>query len=121
MLLAGATGAVFAYGLQWYCNSWDYPIDVGGRPIHPAPAFIPITFETTVLFAAAAAFVGFLISSRLPEPWNPLFEIPEFERASVDRFWLAIDGRDACFAGDRTPVELAETAPLRIVRPEPRS
>jgi hypothetical protein len=114
----GFLGACVGYGVQWFCNTWSYPIDVGGRPIHPVPAFVPITFETTVLFASFAAFGGLLLASRLVEPWNPLFEVEGFERATVDRFWIAVDERDPRFRLERTGDDLAATAPLRVVRPE---
>jgi hypothetical protein len=116
---AGVAGVVVGYGLQWFCNVWSYPIPVGGRPIHSGPAFIPITFETTVLFASAATFVGFFLASGLPELWNPLFEVPGFERASVDAFWLAVDGRDERFDAERTHDDVAATHPMRVVALEP--
>jgi len=118
VFVAGLLGACVGYGIQWYCNAWSYPIRVGGRPLDALPAFIPITFETTVLFAALATFVGFFVASRLPEPWNPLFELPGFDRATVDRFWLAIDGRDPRYDPEGTPVHLAQTAPLQLLRPQ---
>jgi hypothetical protein len=86
------TGA--GYLIQWYCNAYDYPLDVGGRPPHSAPAFVPITFETTVLTTALAGFVLFLVLTRLPELWSPVFDVQGFERASIDRFWIGIDARD---------------------------
>jgi len=79
-----------AYLLQWWINVIDYPLNIGGRPYHSAPAFIPITFEMTVLFAAAAALISALVLGGLPRLWHPVFEIAGFERATIDRFWLAI-------------------------------
>lgn len=85
--LAGVTTGLF---LQWFCNAWDYPINVGGRPLWSIPAWIPITFELGVLFAAVSGFLGFLALSRLPRVWHPVFEAPGFERATVDRFFLSV-------------------------------
>lgn len=115
---AGAAGALLAYLLQWWINVVDLPLDVGGRPPHSAPAFIVITFETVILFAAVAAFVAFFVVSRLPEPWSPLFEVEGFERASVDRFWLGVDGRDPRCEPEATAELLEELAPTRVVRLE---
>lgn len=116
----GLAGAAFAYLVQWYTNAVDYPLDVGGRPLHSAPAFVPITFETMVLFAALALFFGLWIGGRLPELWNPLFDVEGFERASVDRFWIGVDARDPFFAERPEEVEalLARTGALRVVHPE---
>jgi hypothetical protein len=118
---AGLVGAALGYAIQWYCNVWSYPIPVGGRPIHSGPAFIPITFETTVLLASLATFVGVFAGAGLPELWNPLFELPGFERASVDRFWLVVDRRDRHFDAERTREDVAATAPLRVIALEPQA
>jgi hypothetical protein len=88
------SGAIAAYLIQWFCNVYDYPINVGGRPPHAAPAFIPISFEMGVLAAAVGGLCLYFIAAGLPELWNPVFEVPGFERASVDRFWLGLDPRD---------------------------
>lgn len=116
-LVAGVVGVVFAFGLQWWINVVDYPLDVGGRPFNSWPAWIPITFETMILFASFAAFLAVLIGSRLPEPWNPLFDVEGFERASVDRFFLGVDDRDERFDVDATIAALRDTDALRVVRP----
>lgn len=112
---AGVLGAATGYLVQWYCNAVSYPIDVGGRPIHSAPAFIPITFEIMVLFAAVATTVALFAACRLPELWTPLEEIPGFERATIDRYWLAVDRRDGHFDRRRTREHLFATEPIRIV------
>lgn len=121
-LAGGVLGGLGGYVLQWWCNSVDYPLDVGGRPINSAPAYIPVTFEMTVLFAALFLFFGLWIGARMPEPWNPLFEIDGFDRASVDRFWLLVDARDprleeegegAALAG-----LLARAGALQVAHPE---
>jgi hypothetical protein len=97
MLGAGLFGGGFAYLLQRWCNAGDFPINVGGRPLDSAPAFIPIAFETTVLFAALAGFFVTLGFSGLPRLYHPLFEVPGFERTTVDRYWLGIDDADPRF------------------------
>ena len=107
-------GAGLAYLLQWYCNAHDYPLNVGGRPPHSAPAFIPITFEMGVLTAALAGMIVYLALSGLPELWCPVFEVEGFERASIDRFWVGVDAADPRF--DRAAVEgaFAELGASRI-------
>jgi hypothetical protein len=90
----GAVGAAGAYLLQWYTAVIDYPIDAGGRPLHSWPAFIPMTFELAVLGAALAAFFGFLALNGLPRLRHPVFDAPDFDLASRDRFFLCIREAD---------------------------
>jgi hypothetical protein len=115
-LAAGLSGAAGAYALQWFCNAYDYPLAVGGRPLHSGLAFVPITFETTILGAALATFIAFFARARLPEPWAPIFDVPGFDRASVDRFFLGIDARDPRFDESGARRALAASHALRVVR-----
>ncbi len=121
-LAGGAFGGLSGYLLQWWCNAVDYPLNVGGRPLNSAPAFIPVTFEMTVLFASLFLFFGLWIGARMPEVWNPLFELEGFERASVDRFWLAVDAREARLEEEDERDELVELltggGALQVVHPE---
>lgn len=114
VLVSGLLGAGLAYLVQWYTNSVDYPLVVGGRPLHPWPAFVPITFEGGVLLAAVAAFGGLLVLARLGRLWQPVFEAPDFDRASVDLYWVAVAADDPLFDAERTRTELERFAPLRI-------
>ena len=114
VLIGGIIGGAGAYYMQWYANALDYVINVGGRPIHSWPSFIPITFELTVLAAALTAFFGSLALNGLPRPYHPVFHIPEFERASQDRFFLCIEARDQNFDPDRTRAFLQSLNPLSI-------
>jgi len=116
VLLAGFGGGLLGYWIQWYTNAVSYPLNIGGRPAHAAPAFFIPTFEGTILVAATAAFVGLFALLRLPQPWHPMFEIDGFERASIDRFWIAVDATDARGSGDLTPRALEALKPLRVVR-----
>ncbi|MDB4942147.1 MAG: ABC-type Fe3+ transport system protein [Labilithrix sp.] len=88
VFLAGAAGCALAYGIQSYLNAVDYRLDVGGRPFNSIPAHVPIMFETTVLFAALAAFLAALLLSGLPRLHHRVFELDGFERTTIDRFWI---------------------------------
>ncbi len=96
-LAGGIIGGLGAYFMQWYAMAKLYPINVGGRPLNSWPNFIPVTFELTILIASVSAFLGVFILNRLPEPHHPVFNVPEFERASSDRFFLCIEADDPKF------------------------
>lgn len=97
-LLGGILGGAGTYFLQWYAAVVDYPINIGGRPLHSWPAFIPATFEITILGAAVAAVFAMLVLNGLPRLYHPLFEVEEFELASRNRFFLCLPARDPVFA-----------------------
>jgi hypothetical protein len=115
MLGAGLFGGGFGYLLQWWVNVRAFRIDVGGRPLHSAPAFIPITFESAVLAASVAGFLTMLFFCRLPRLADPVFEIEGFQRASVDRFWLGVDDADPRF-DEQVGDELTRLGALRCER-----
>jgi len=109
-------GAALAYLVQLWCNGIDYPINVGGRPLHSAPALIPITFESTVLVASLSGVFLFLLLGRLPELYAPVADAPGFERASIDRFVLAVDDRDPLFALGDLERRLRDLGALEVTR-----
>ncbi len=97
-LIGGLTGAITGYLIQWYTVGFDWPLNVGGRPPHSPPAFIPVTFELGVLFAAFSIFFGLLGGYfGFPRVHHPVFEVEEFRSASIDRFWIsaAVDRGEA--------------------------
>jgi hypothetical protein len=115
VFVAGLSACVGAYLLQWWTAAIDYPLNVASFPTHSAPSFIPITFESTILIASITAFVAVFVKAGLPRLWDPTFEVEGFERASIDRFFLAIDAADPHFDRDRSTEELLRFAPLRVV------
>ena len=113
--IAALVGATLGYGVQWFLSVHVYPLDVGGRPYHSAPAFIPVTFEMGILFCGIATFIAVLAFSGMPALWRPEFEVEGFERASVDRFWVYVSDTDVHFDLRQTRELLEGHAPLRIV------
>ena len=115
VLGGGILGGGLAYFMQWYVNVIDYPINVGGRPYHSWPAFIPITFELTILFASFGALIGMLALNRLPKLYHPAFNAPHFDRASQDRFFLCVEAEDPQFDRKRTRQLLLEKTKAVVV------
>jgi hypothetical protein len=118
VLGAGLFGAAAAFLVQWWTNAVDYPILVGGRPLFSAPAWIPITFETAILCASLAAFLGLFAKARLPTLWHPVFEVEGFESAQVDGYWVMVGEDDPSFDAAATAAELERGGALRVVRVE---
>lgn len=103
VLIGGIVGCFAGLGLQYWSSVINYPMNVGGRPLASWVAFIPVTFETTILLAAGAAVLGMFALNRLPMPYHPVFNVERFALASRDRYFLAIGAWDAKF--DRVQTE----------------
>jgi hypothetical protein len=119
VLLGGLTGCVGGFFLQYWIAVSDYPINVGGRPLNSWPSFIPVTFELTILLAALSAVLGLFAVCRLPTPYHPVFNVPQFQMASQNRFFLCIESRDARFDPDGTRRFLSSLRPQGVYDVEP--
>ncbi|HEY9028865.1 MAG TPA: DUF3341 domain-containing protein [Burkholderiaceae bacterium] len=113
VLAGGVLGGLGGYFLQWYAAVRSYPIEVGARPLHSWPMFVPVTFEMTVLFAAFAAFFGALAANGLPRLAHPVFGAPDFDLATRNRFFLCLRTDDPCFDDATAGALLDSTHPLR--------
>ncbi|MEM6455271.1 MAG: DUF3341 domain-containing protein [Acidobacteriota bacterium] len=100
VLAGGLTGATLGFGGQTWMNVVSYPMNIGGRPFFSWPAFIPVTFELTILLAAFSGVIGMILLNGLPQPYHPVFNVEAFGRATLDRYFLIIESTDAKYDED---------------------
>ena len=107
-------GGLGGFGFQYWVSAISYPQDIGGRPFNSWPAFIPVTFEMTILGASLCAVFGMLALNRMPQPHHPVFNVGRFVHASSDRFYLCIEARDPKFHLVETARFLQGTHPHHV-------
>lgn len=113
-LAGGLLGGVGGYLMQWVSAALDYPIDVGGRPLHSWPMFVPVAFELAILGAALFAVLALLLGSGLPALYHPVFNAPDFDLATRNRFFLCLRADDPRFEAGAAARWLAGQRPLAV-------
>ena len=98
MFIGGLYGATFGFLMQTWITVYDYPVSIGGKPFWSWPMYVPITWALLVLTASLSGLFGLLALCGLPQPYHPVFNVPQFARASRDRFFLVIESADPNFA-----------------------
>ena len=114
MLLAGTAGGFLGFFMQWFANVVHYPLNIGGRPFNSWPNFVVITFELTVLFSAFTIGLVMLARNGLPRLYHPIFNTPNFENATRDKFFLCIEAKDPRFDLESTRRFLEGLSPTRV-------
>jgi len=114
VLIGGLLGCFTGFALQYWVSVIVYPLNVGGRPLNSWPAFIPVTFEMTILFAGVTAVLGLFALCGLPMPYHPVFNVKRFSFASRDRYFLCIEAEDPLFDQDETRMFLEGLGPTEV-------
>lgn len=90
--------ALLGAGLKVWFEFWttavDWPVDVGGKPFNSLPAFVPVTFEVMVLFAALGAVISFFAVCKLYPGRKAVLPVP---RVTDDRFAVILEETDSTF------------------------
>jgi hypothetical protein len=118
-LLGALCGGSAAYALQYYSAVHAYPWNVGGKPLHSWPMFIPITFELTILGAALFGVIALFWQCGFPRLYHPLFHSERFERSSMDGFFLALEATDPKFTAERDTRTLLDLGAVAVEEVEP--
>ena len=113
-LVAGLTGASLAFTLQWWISVVAYPLVISGKPYFSWQAFVPVTFEVGVLFAAFGAVLGMFHFNRIPQHYHPLFRSDRFAAATDDKFFISIEVKDPKFNEESTKALLTSLGAAHV-------
>lgn len=98
VLGGGITGGLLGFMMQYYATVFDLPLNIGGKPLLSWPAYIPITFELTILLAAFGGVIGLFVVTGFPQPYHPVFNVEDFQKhGAQDGFYLGIEASDPKF------------------------
>ncbi len=114
VLCAGVTGATLAMTFMLWTSAYDLPLNIGGKPTFSIPAFIPVTFEVTILFSGLTAVFGMFFLNRMPTYHHPLFDVARFAKATDDRFFVLIEARDKRYDRARVTEFLEKTGAVHV-------
>jgi mono/diheme cytochrome c family protein len=121
----GFTGTIGGLLLQWWCNAYNWPWNISGKPSWSIPANVPIAFETTILLAVFTSFFGMWILNKLPQVWHPFFRNERFNHVTDDAFLIGIEARDRRFDAVATPKLLQDAGAITVenvhLDPDPAS
>lgn len=115
-LIAGAVGAGAAVLMQWWMSAVDYPVRIGGKQLFSWPAFVPITFEFFVLFAALATMGALFVLCRLGTWHSALHDSGVMAMVTSYRHGVVLSADDPKFSEDAARA-LLEKASCKDIQP----
>jgi len=114
VFVGGITGASLAMLMQWWMAAVDYKVIIAAKPYFSWQAFIPVTFESMVLFAACTAVFGMLAFNGLPRWYHPLLKTRAFAKVTDDRYFISIESEDKKFDRQSTVEFLRSLGASRV-------
>jgi hypothetical protein len=105
--VGGLTGLTGGFLLITISSVFVYPIDTQGKPFFSLPGFVPILDLLMILLSAIMSIVGMAVLSGLPRLHHPLWEWPEFHRATHDKFFIVLEANDPRF-NEKSAIELLQ-------------
>lgn len=120
VLACAILGGIGAFTLQWWVHSVEYPQNISGKPFFAYEAYIPVTFELTVLASAFGTFFGLWGLCKLPTYFHPVMQHPSFHRATDDKFFVAVEANESgTFDVDRARAILTKRGAHEVVEVSP--
>lgn len=107
---AGCVGLLAALALTYYTSVINWPINVGGKPMFSLPAFIPIMFELTVLFAALSSVGGLFYFCNMPKIDPPVID----KDLTCHKFAIFIPENDIGYNEERIEKMLKEMGAVEV-------
>jgi len=118
-LLGGILGGLAMFTLETWISVWAYPLNIAGRGKFAWVAFIIPAYEWTILWAGLSAGFGMLALNRLPAPYHPVFNAPNFRNgATTDKFFLCLEADDPHFSVTDSRTFLESFSPVCVVEVE---
>ena len=119
VLVCGIAGGVLGIVMQWWTSVVDYPMIIAGKPFFAWQAYVPITFELTILLSAFGAFFGMWGLNLLPRFYHPVLKHPSFHRATDDLFFISVETTDPKYDPRATRKIFEQTGAREILEVAP--
>lgn len=114
VLSHGMVGLIGALSMIYYMMVYDYPLNISGKTLMNVPAWIPVTFELTILLSAFGAVFGMFFLNGLPKLNHPLFTSENFKKVTNDGFFICIEADDPQFETEKVTKLLADAGATNI-------
>lgn len=93
-ICGGILGCLTGITLQTWVSTKAYALVISGKPLASFPAFIPVTFELSILFTAFATVFGMFALNKLPEWYHVIFNHSRFHLVTSHGFFISVEDKD---------------------------